>query len=109
MRISACILWLAALLAAGPAAAACVPGAYGPGDGDFVVVVPTPAIPPPGQRYLFRDGRRGSTADATSPVMCTDDAVSVGLGAAAASAGRNWRCTRPTRDFPASRPGSPAD
>lgn len=60
--------------------ATCAPGAYGPGNGDFVVVVPVPSIPPPGQRYMFRDGRRGSTADAESPVACADDAVTVRAG-----------------------------
>lgn len=58
-------------------ATACPPGAYGPGDGDFVVVVPLPDVPPPGQRYLFRDGRRGSTSDAGSPVGCVDGALRV--------------------------------
>jgi pimeloyl-ACP methyl ester carboxylesterase len=57
--------------------AMCEPGAYGSGDGDFVVVVSIPQVPPPGQRYLFRDGRRGSTADASSPVACDERAVTV--------------------------------
>jgi uncharacterized protein len=57
--------------------AMCEPGAYGTGHGDFVVVVSIPQIPPPGQRYLFRDGRRGSTADASSPVACDGSAVTV--------------------------------
>jgi pimeloyl-ACP methyl ester carboxylesterase len=57
--------------------AMCEPGAYGTGNGDFVVVVSIPQIPPPGQRYLFRDGRRGSTADASSPVACDEGAVTV--------------------------------
>jgi uncharacterized protein len=55
----------------------CEPGAYGAANGDFVVVVSIPQIPPPGQRYLFRDGRRGSTADATSPVACGEGAAIV--------------------------------
>lgn len=74
---------LAALLGAlsFPAMAApCAPGAYGIGDGDFVVVVDVAGIPPPGQRYLFRDGRRGSTADAGSPVRCEGDAALVRHG-----------------------------
>lgn len=57
--------------------AACKPGAYGPGDGNFVVLVPVPNIPAPGQRYLFRDGHRGSTLDADSPVRCDGDAALV--------------------------------
>lgn len=75
------LAFLAAALAASlvPAAvgATCAPSAYGPGNGDFVVVVPVPSIPPPGQRYMFRDGRRGSTAADRSPVACADDAVTV--------------------------------
>lgn len=59
------------------ALAACEPGAYGTGDGNFVVVVNVPNMPPPGQRYLFRDGRRGSTADDDSPVRCEGAAVVV--------------------------------
>jgi uncharacterized protein len=57
--------------------AMCEPGAYGSGNGDFVVVVSIPQIPAPGQRYLFRDGRRGSTADVSSPVACDESAVMV--------------------------------
>lgn len=68
---------LAASLCSSAAHAACTAGAYGLGNGDFVVIVPVPSIPPPGQRYMFRDGRRGSTADAESPVACADDAVTV--------------------------------
>jgi hypothetical protein len=30
-----------------------------------------------GQRYLFRDGRRGSTADDNAPIACADDAVEI--------------------------------
>lgn len=60
--------------------AACAPGAYGPGDGDFVVVVPAESIPAPGLRYLFRDGRRGSTLEAGSPVTCVGDAIRVEVG-----------------------------
>jgi pimeloyl-ACP methyl ester carboxylesterase len=57
--------------------AACSQGAYGPGDGDFVVVVPLPDSHAEGQRYLFRDGRRGSTADPNAPVTCLADAVHI--------------------------------
>jgi uncharacterized protein len=61
-----------------PAAqAACTQGAYASGHGDFVVVVPLPNSQSPGQRYLFRDGRRGSTADNNAPVTCVDDAVTI--------------------------------
>ena len=59
------------------ALATCEPGAYSSSDGDFVVVVNLPNMPPPGQRYLFRDGRRGSTADDNSPVRCEGGAAVV--------------------------------
>jgi pimeloyl-ACP methyl ester carboxylesterase len=60
------------------AATSCPVGAYGPGDsGDFVVVVPLPDPAQSAQRYLFRDGRRGSTADANAPVRCLADDVEV--------------------------------
>lgn len=62
---------------AAAADATCPPGAYGPGDGDFVVVAPLPDMPAPAQRYLFRDGRRGSTADADAPVRCLDEGAEV--------------------------------
>jgi pimeloyl-ACP methyl ester carboxylesterase len=78
--LSALVALLAAAFVSTGARAACTPGAYGPGDGDFVVVVPVPSIPPPGQRYMFRDGRRGSTADAEGPVACADDVVTVRTG-----------------------------
>jgi hypothetical protein len=56
--------------------AACEPGAFSSGNGDYVVVVPlAPQLP--GQRYMFRDGRRGSTADDNAPVKCVEGAVEV--------------------------------
>jgi len=58
-------------------AAGCPVGAYGPGDGDFVVVTSPATLPPPAQRYLFRDGRRGSTADEAALVRCEEGAVKV--------------------------------
>lgn len=69
--------WLCLALFASGVHAACKQGAYGSGDGDFVVVVPLPNSPAAGQRYMFRDGRRGSTADADAPVTCLADAVSI--------------------------------
>jgi pimeloyl-ACP methyl ester carboxylesterase len=41
------------------------------------VVVPLPAANAAGQRYLFRDGRRGSTADDGAPLTCAADAVTI--------------------------------
>lgn len=58
-------------------AQACASGAYASGTGTFVVLVPVPTIPPPGQRYLFDDGRRGSTLDAAAPVRCDDGQIVV--------------------------------
>jgi pimeloyl-ACP methyl ester carboxylesterase len=61
-----------------PAAqAACKQGAYASDRGDFVVVAPLPNSQSPGQRYLFRDGRRGSTADDNAPVSCVEGAVTI--------------------------------
>lgn len=72
----AIVIALASWLAA-PIAAACPPGAYGPGNGDFVVAVPVPSIAAPGQRYMFRDGRRGSTLDPDAAATCDDGAMRV--------------------------------
>jgi uncharacterized protein len=60
--------------------AACEQGAYVSDRGDFVVVVPMPAPAMSGQRYLFRDGRRGSTDDANAPLTCVDGAVEIKTG-----------------------------
>jgi pimeloyl-ACP methyl ester carboxylesterase len=59
------------------ARAACKQGAFASSTGDYVVVVPLPDPTAAGQRYLFRDGRRGSTADASAPLACADNAVTV--------------------------------
>jgi pimeloyl-ACP methyl ester carboxylesterase len=60
--------------------AACEQGAYVSDRGDFVVVVPMSAPQMSGQRYLFRDGRRGSTSDADAPLTCVDGAVEIKSG-----------------------------
>jgi hypothetical protein len=57
--------------------AACERGAYTSERGDFVVIGPLPNSQSPGERYLFRDGRRGSTAEANAPLTCADDAVTI--------------------------------
>jgi len=84
MRKAAGTLGSLALLAlagafATPAAAvgSCRPGVYGESPDAFVVI--GSAAPPPasGQRYLFRDGRRGGTGAAGSPVACDADVASV--------------------------------
>ncbi len=64
-------------LLAPSAYAACNQGAYVSDRGDYVVVVPLPDPPAAGQRYLFRDGRRGSTADDNAPLTCVADAVAI--------------------------------
>jgi pimeloyl-ACP methyl ester carboxylesterase len=57
---------------------ACTPGTYAAPDGDFVVLVKSPAVAAPGLRYLFRDGRRGATTDAGVPLRCGTGDVAVG-------------------------------
>lgn len=66
------VLALALLAGAGVARAACRAGAYG-SESAFVVLGSPGTDRAAGQRYLFRDGRRGSTADAGSPVACTGE------------------------------------
>jgi pimeloyl-ACP methyl ester carboxylesterase len=80
------IVLLLLLMTAPPAVAhanACPAGVHASADGDFVVLVPVPTIAPPGLRYLFRDGRRGSTLDADAPVQCDQGVVSVRAGGSA--------------------------
>ncbi|MFC5570670.1 alpha/beta hydrolase family protein [Lysobacter yangpyeongensis] len=57
--------------------AACPTGAYGPGDGDFVVLTSPDTLAPPAQRYMFRDGRRGSTTDQDALARCEGESVKV--------------------------------
>lgn len=80
------IVLLLLLMTAPPAVAhanACPAGVHASADGDFVVLVPVPTIASPGLRYLFRDGRRGSTLDADAPVQCDQGMVSVRTGGSA--------------------------
>ena len=67
-----CFTWFATA-----AHAACKQGVFASDRGDFVVVAPLSDPRSPGQRYLFRDGRRGSTADANAPVTCEAAAVTI--------------------------------
>ena len=55
----------------------CRPGAYASNNGDFVVLANVSSIPPPGLRYMFRDGRRGSTQSRDAPLSCLADAVEI--------------------------------
>jgi dienelactone hydrolase len=65
-------------------AAACRPGVYRAGESGFVVLG-APANPAaPAQRYLFRDGSRGMTGEAGSPVACDADVATVTLPGEAA-------------------------
>ncbi|MBE1529230.1 hypothetical protein GGC65_003686 [Sphingopyxis sp. OAS728] len=70
---------LLSTFSAAPALAqtACTPGTYAAPDGDFVVLVKSPAVAAPGLRYLFRDGRRGATSDAGVPLTCGTGDVTV--------------------------------
>lgn len=61
----------------------CQAGAYRSADGDFVALAESTINPAGGLRYLFRDGRRGSTGDAEAPLDCTPDGVRIGQGAGA--------------------------
>lgn len=56
---------------------ACTTGAYASDNGDFVVLASVPSIAPPGLRYMFRDGRRGSTEAEDAPIACLPGAVEV--------------------------------
>ncbi|MEI4505378.1 alpha/beta hydrolase [Sphingopyxis sp. CCNWLW253] len=73
-------LLLLATLPAAPAFAqtACAPGTYAAPDGDFVVLVKSPAVAAPGLRYMFRDGRRGATTDAGVSLTCGNGDVAIG-------------------------------
>ncbi|WP_395646708.1 alpha/beta hydrolase family protein [Terricaulis sp.] len=93
MKPTIAALWfLLAGIAAAPAFAACEPGAYGDGRGDAVVLAPNPRIPAPDLRYMFLDGRIGSTADNDPLVACVDGGVRVG-----GAAGAVWRALPFTR------------
>ncbi len=80
-------LALVAVGAAATAKAECGAGAYGTGEDAFVVLGAPGATPAAGQRYLFPDGRRGSTADAGAPVTCRDGVATV---AAADGVAQQW-------------------
>ena len=61
------------------AVAACEQGVYG-SPSAFVVIVPSSQSPQQ-HRYLFLDGRRGSTSDPGAPLSCTEDgAVAIDRG-----------------------------
>ena len=72
-------LSLLAALPAAPALAqtACQPGTYIAPDGDFVVLVKSPAVAAPALRYQFRDGRRGGTSDDAAPLTCGNGEIGV--------------------------------
>jgi hypothetical protein len=80
VKVSVALLAITCIASVAPAAdTACTQGAYAADNGgDYVVVVPLPDPKAPGQRYLFRDGRRGSTADDDAPLTCATNAVTNG-------------------------------
>jgi pimeloyl-ACP methyl ester carboxylesterase len=55
----------------------CPTGAFASAAGGIVVFSPVPTIPAPGLRYLFLDGRRGSTLDSEPIVRCKGSSVEV--------------------------------
>ncbi|HWW55952.1 MAG TPA: alpha/beta hydrolase [Sphingopyxis sp.] len=56
----------------------CRAGTYAASTGDFVVLVESPAVPAPGLRYMFGDGRRGATSETAPPLTCDGGRVTVG-------------------------------
>lgn len=79
--LSLSLLAIAATIYTPSASANCLPGVYRSTQGDFVVLAQVPQIPSPGLRYLFRDGRRGSTAAENPPLACDGEMVRVDQGA----------------------------
>ncbi|TNJ32930.1 alpha/beta hydrolase family protein [Arenimonas terrae] len=73
------VLLLAWSLGADARAETCPAGAFrNQGNApDLLVLAPVESIPAPGLRWLFLDGRRGSTLDADSMVRCRSGAVEV--------------------------------
>ena len=69
------IVLLIACAVSAQARAACQRGIYGADQDNFVVLGGASAAPSTGQRYLFRDGRRGNTGDTDSTVTCDADVV----------------------------------
>ena len=88
-------LLLACALPAG-AGAACQRGVYGVDQENFVVLGGASAPSATGQRYLWRDGRRGNTGDTDSAIACDADVVTFRL-----PDGHTQRWPRrPTRETP---------
>ncbi|HJV62633.1 MAG TPA: alpha/beta hydrolase [Albitalea sp.] len=73
----ALVLWV--VLAGTAMAAPCRPGVYGDSPDAFVVLGRPASTSESTQRYLFRDGRRGTTGMAGSPVACDGDVVTITL------------------------------
>lgn len=107
IRKSLTLAFALAAAAAQPALAQqddCRVGAYRGPDGDFVALAQSTANPAAGLRYLFRDGRRGSTGDAAAPLRCQGDSVQVGDNADAKSWARiGFRETPATFDSAGSK------
>lgn len=77
MKLALSALLLAAFSATPTLAQPCQAGTYTAPGGDFIVLVKSPAVPAPGLRYLFRDGRRGTTSEAAAPFACDGERVSI--------------------------------
>ena len=76
IRLPRSLTFLALTLAAAwssTASASCTPGIYGEPGKAFVVLGPPAPPPSSGQRYLFRDGRRGGTEDKNTLLKCDGD------------------------------------
>lgn len=71
------LTFVSILLASHAANAACRPGVYGDHENAFVVIGATVQPSASGQRYLFRDGRRGATTASDSLVSCDNDVAVV--------------------------------
>src|SRR5687767_4284972 len=84
---------------AATAHSACKQGVYSSDSGDYVVVVPLPDPKASGQRYLFRDGRRGNTADSGAPLTCEANQVTIKKGEGASERWKPLQLTTTDTQF----------
>lgn len=77
MRLSLFLPALLSLSVPAFAQSTCVPGTYRADDGDFVILLKSPAVAAPGLRYQFRDGRRGATNEQAAPLRCDGTQVTI--------------------------------
>jgi uncharacterized protein len=76
VKASATLVFLASAMISLATQAACRQGVYGSGS-EIVAIVPDSNAGPSSHRYLFLDGRRGSTTDAAAPLKCSAGSVSI--------------------------------